>query len=175
MSTGHWLTQAPQVVHDHRASSSMIGSSAPEAGAYLPGAVAGAVPTLIVHADAIDQLRAGVILRRIGFLPWSELILAAIAGALAVGPQVLVLDEPTSQLDPQGADDVLAALARLNADLGTTVLLAEHRLERAAPLADRAVALLRPGMLVFVDGGTTNEAVIRRLETAVSHFEKFGK
>jgi energy-coupling factor transport system ATP-binding protein len=62
-----------------------------------------------------------------------------IAGALAAGPQALVLDEPTSQLDPQGADDVLAALVRLNHDLGTTVVLAEHRLERAAPLADRAV------------------------------------
>ena len=63
----------------------------------------------------------------------------AIAGALAAAPSALVLDEPTSQLDPQGADDVLGALVRLNADLGTTVVLAEHRLERAAPLADRAV------------------------------------
>jgi energy-coupling factor transport system ATP-binding protein len=69
----------------------------------------------------------------------------AIAGALAAAPSALVLDEPTSQLDPQGADDVLAALTRLNADLGTTVVLAEHRLERAAPLADRA--------LVLADGG----------------------
>lgn len=67
----------------------------------------------------------------------------AIAGALAAAPQALVLDEPTSQIDPQGADDVMAALTRLNADLGTTVLLAEHRLERAAPLADRAVVLER--------------------------------
>ncbi len=67
----------------------------------------------------------------------------AIAGALAASPSALVLDEPTSQLDPQGAEDVLAAVARLNADLGTTVLLAEHRLERAAPLADRAVVLGR--------------------------------
>jgi energy-coupling factor transport system ATP-binding protein len=66
---------------------------------------------------------------------------AAIAGALAAAPSALVLDEPTSQLDPQGADDVLAAVSRLNADLGTTVLVAEHRLERAAPLADRAVVV----------------------------------
>jgi energy-coupling factor transport system ATP-binding protein len=65
----------------------------------------------------------------------------AIAGALAASPSALVLDEPTSQLDPQGADDVLAAITRLNTDLGTTVVLAEHRLERAAPLADRAVVL----------------------------------
>jgi energy-coupling factor transport system ATP-binding protein len=67
----------------------------------------------------------------------------AIAGALAAAPSALVLDEPTSQLDPQGAEDVLAAIARLNADLGTTVMIAEHRLERAAPLADRAVVLGR--------------------------------
>ena len=65
----------------------------------------------------------------------------AIAGALAAAPAALVLDEPTSQLDPQGAEDVLGALARLNADLGTTVLLAEHRLERAAPMADRAIVI----------------------------------
>jgi energy-coupling factor transport system ATP-binding protein len=63
----------------------------------------------------------------------------AIAGAIAAGPAALVLDEPTSQLDPQGAEDVLAAVTRLNADLGTTVLLAEHRLERVAAMADRAV------------------------------------
>jgi energy-coupling factor transporter ATP-binding protein EcfA2 len=68
-----------------------------------------------------------------------------IAGALAAAPSALVLDEPTSQLDPQGADDVLAALTRLNTDLGTTVVLAEHRLERAAPLAHR---------VVLVDAGT---------------------
>lgn len=65
----------------------------------------------------------------------------AIAGALAAGPELLVLDEPTSQLDPQGADDVLGAIGRLNTDLGVTVLLAEHRLERAAALADRALLI----------------------------------
>jgi len=65
----------------------------------------------------------------------------AIAGALAAAPAALALDEPTSQLDPQGADDVFAALARLNADLGTTVMLTEHRLERAAPLAHRAAVM----------------------------------
>ena len=66
---------------------------------------------------------------------------AAIAGALAAAPSVLVLDEPTSELDPQGAEDVLGALDRLRDDLGTTVVLAEHRLERAGPLADHAVVL----------------------------------
>jgi energy-coupling factor transport system ATP-binding protein len=65
----------------------------------------------------------------------------AIAGVLAAAPSAIVLDEPTSQLDPQGAEAVLATVARLNADLGTTVLLAEHRLERAAPFADRALVM----------------------------------
>jgi energy-coupling factor transport system ATP-binding protein len=81
----------------------------------------------------------------------------AIAGALAAAPGCLVLDEPTSQLDPQGADDVLAAVARLNADLGTTVLLAEHRLERAAPLADRA-AIVRGGRVP--DVGSPDDVLV---------------
>jgi len=73
-----------------------------------------------------------------------------VAGALAAAPSVLVLDEPTSMLDPQGANDVLAAVGRLADDLGTTVLMAEHRFERAAPMADRAVALT--GGRVTMDG-----------------------
>jgi energy-coupling factor transport system ATP-binding protein len=65
----------------------------------------------------------------------------AIAAALAPGPRVLLLDEPTSQLDPQGAEDVLAALQRLVHDLGITVVLAEHRLERVAGFVDLAVGM----------------------------------
>jgi energy-coupling factor transporter ATP-binding protein EcfA2 len=63
----------------------------------------------------------------------------AIAAALAPGPRIIVLDEPTSQLDPQAAEDVLAALQRLVHDLGLTVVVAEHRLERVAGFADVAV------------------------------------
>ena len=63
----------------------------------------------------------------------------AIAAALAPGARVLVLDEPTSQLDPQGAEDVLSALQRLVHDLGMTVVLAEHRFERVAGFADVAI------------------------------------
>jgi energy-coupling factor transport system ATP-binding protein len=51
----------------------------------------------------------------------------AIAAALAFRPRVLALDEPTSQLDPQPAEEVLNALTRLNVDMGLTVVLAEHR------------------------------------------------
>ena len=67
----------------------------------------------------------------------------AIAAALAAGPRILVLDEPTSQLDPQGAEDVIAALQRLVHDHGMTVLLAEHRLERVAGAVDLALGFDR--------------------------------
>lgn len=95
----------------------------------------------------------------------------AVAGALAAAPAVLVLDEPTSMLDPQGADDVLAAVARLSDDLGTTVLMAEHRLERAAPMADRAVVLDRgritadgaPGPVLATDPAAPPVAQLGRL------------
>lgn len=60
----------------------------------------------------------------------------AIAAAMTPGARVLLLDEPTSQLDPQGAEDVLSALHRLVHELGITVVAAEHRLERVAAFAD---------------------------------------
>ena len=63
----------------------------------------------------------------------------AIGSVLTAGPSVLVLDEPTSALDPPAAEEVLAALTRLVHDLGLTVLLAEHRLERVVQYADRVI------------------------------------
>lgn len=69
----------------------------------------------------------------------------AIAAVLTAAPRVLVLDEPTSSLDPAAAEDVLAALVRLVHDLGLTVLVAEHRLERVVQFADRVVFLPGPG------------------------------
>ncbi|HEU0129371.1 MAG TPA: ATP-binding cassette domain-containing protein [Mycobacteriales bacterium] len=63
----------------------------------------------------------------------------AVGSVLTAHPRVLVLDEPTSALDPPAAEEVLAALQRLVHDLGLTVLLAEHRLERVAQYADRVV------------------------------------
>jgi energy-coupling factor transport system ATP-binding protein len=56
-------------------------------------------------------------------------------------PRLLILDEPTSQLDPKSAEDVLQALVRLNSDLGLTILLAEHRLERVLPYVDSLLYL----------------------------------
>ncbi|MFD8011055.1 ATP-binding cassette domain-containing protein, partial [Streptomyces sp. NPDC059762] len=66
---------------------------------------------------------------------------ATVGSVLTTHPKVLVLDEPTSALDPSAAEDVLAVLQRLVHDLGTTVLLAEHRLERVVQYADRVLLL----------------------------------
>ena len=76
----------------------------------------------------------------------------AIAAALAFRPRILVLDEPTSQLDPQSAEDVLQALVRLNRDMGLTVVLAEHRLERVLPHVDHMVYLAPPSATEDGDG-----------------------
>jgi energy-coupling factor transport system ATP-binding protein len=72
----------------------------------------------------------------------------AIGAALTAHPAVLVLDEPTSALDPTAAEDVLAAITRLVHDLGTTVVLAEHRLERVVQYTDRLVLLTGSGTAV---------------------------
>ncbi|TQJ87806.1 ABC transporter ATP-binding protein [Streptomyces sp. SLBN-31] len=69
----------------------------------------------------------------------------AIGSVLTPHPRVLVLDEPTSALDPAAAEEVLAVLQRLVHDLGTTVLMAEHRLERVIQYADRVAVLPAPG------------------------------
>lgn len=72
----------------------------------------------------------------------------AIATALVFRPAVLLLDEPTSQLDPQSAEGVLRALVRLNEDLALTIVLAEHRLERILSYVDR-VTYLQKGSIVI--------------------------
>ncbi|MEV5727354.1 ATP-binding cassette domain-containing protein [Streptomyces pharetrae] len=69
----------------------------------------------------------------------------AIGSVLTPHPSVLVLDEPTSALDPAAAEEVLAVLQRLVHDLGTTVLMAEHRLERVVQYADQVLLLPSPG------------------------------
>jgi energy-coupling factor transporter ATP-binding protein EcfA2 len=65
----------------------------------------------------------------------------AIAGVLVMGPQLLVLDEPTSMLDPTMATEVVSLVVELNRRLGLTVLLVEHRLELIAPILDEIVVL----------------------------------
>ena len=64
-----------------------------------------------------------------------------LASVMAMVPSVLILDEPTSQLDPIAAGEFLKTLEKINRELGTTVILTEHRLEDAFPLADRVVVM----------------------------------
>lgn len=79
--------------------------------------------------------------RRLDTLSGGERQRVAIGAVLTLRPRVLVLDEPTSQLDPQGAEEVLEALRHLKETLGLTILLAEHRLERVIGYADRLLYL----------------------------------
>ena len=89
--------------------------------------------------------------RALSTLSGGERQRVAIAAALALRPTVLVLDEPTSQLDPKSAEDVLTALVRLNQDLGLTVVLAEHRLERVLPFVDSIIFLPVDGPVQYGD------------------------
>ena len=70
-----------------------------------------------------------------------------LASIMAMQPSILILDEPTSQLDPIAAADFLATLGKINRELGTTIILTEHRLEEAFPLASR-VAVMDGGKLI---------------------------
>jgi energy-coupling factor transport system ATP-binding protein len=81
----------------------------------------------------------------------------AIGAVLTASPRVLVLDEPTSALDPAAAEEALSALARLVHDLGLTVCMAEHRLERVLPFADRMVLVPGDGAPLVV--GTPQEVM----------------
>ncbi|HEV7918820.1 MAG TPA: ATP-binding cassette domain-containing protein [Solirubrobacterales bacterium] len=79
--------------------------------------------------------------RRTSELSGGELQRVVLAAAIAARPQLLVLDEPTSQLDPIASEEMIAALAKLNAEWGTTVLLADHRIERCLEHADRVIVM----------------------------------
>ncbi len=67
--------------------------------------------------------------------------LLSLASVMCMNPEVLILDEPTAQLDPIAASDFLALLGKINRELGITVILTEHRLEEAFPFATRAIVM----------------------------------
>ena len=90
--------------------------------------------------------------------------LVNLASVMALEPSVLLLDEPTSQLDPIAATDFLSTLGRINRELGTTIILSEHRLEDALALSTNVVFLERGRIL---DSGTASE-VGSRLKAAGS-------
>ncbi len=102
--------------------------------------------------EVLDQMGiAELRQRRISTLSGGEKQRVAIAAVLALQPEILVLDEPTSQLDPQAAEDVLLALRQLNEDQGLTVILSEHRLERVAQYADRILYMPALGAAPVLD------------------------
>lgn len=103
---------------------------------------AGAVETARAVEEAALALGIEALLERTtDSLSGGELQRVALGAALVTGPSLLLLDEPTSQLDPVAGDELIALLRRLNEEWGVAVLLGEHRLERCLAAADRVVAL----------------------------------
>ncbi|MYT70849.1 MULTISPECIES: ABC transporter ATP-binding protein [unclassified Streptomyces] len=101
--------------------------------------------------ETLDLLGlAGLRDRPIATLSGGQQQRVAIGSVLTPHPRVLVLDEPTSALDPAAAEEVLSVLQRLVHDLGTTVLMAEHRLERVVQYADQVALLAGPGEPLLV-------------------------
>ena len=82
-----------------------------------------------------------------------------LASIMVMQPKLLILDEPTSQLDPIAASDFLATLKKINTELGTTILISEHRLEELLPMADR-VLVMEHGQLAIDDGPREAAALV---------------
>ena len=88
--------------------------------------------------------------RDVATLSGGQKQLLNLASIMAMQPEVLILDEPTSQLDPIAASDFLNTVRKINTELGTTVIITEHRLEDIFPYADRAVVM--DGGKIIADG-----------------------
>lgn len=85
-----------------------------------------------------------------------------LASILVMQPKLLILDEPTSHLDPIASSEFIALLKRLNDELGITVIISEHRLEEIFPIADKAVAMESGGIL-FCDSPRTVNNQLRNI------------
>jgi energy-coupling factor transporter ATP-binding protein EcfA2 len=114
--------------------------------------------------EALDQLNIAHLRQRsVNTLSGGERQRVAIAAVMTLQPRVLVLDEPTSQLDPQAAEEVLDALVKLNQDLGLTLVLSEHRLERVVQYVDRILYLAGAGQPPILD---KPRVVLRQVDLA---------
>lgn len=106
------------------------------------------------------RLRAGEMAGYFGIDSWFRADTASLSGGqkqllslasvMALSPRLLLLDEPTAQLDPVSASNFISDIYRLNRDLGVTVIIAEHRLEELLPIADRT-AVMEGGRLIAFD------------------------
>jgi energy-coupling factor transporter ATP-binding protein EcfA2 len=121
----------------------------------LPLEMRGDPPTS--RARAVEEVALALAIphlldRAVDTLSGGELQSVALAAALVTRPRLVLLDEPTSQLDPVAGDELIWLLRRLNAEWGVTILLAEHRLERCLAAADRVIAMAT-GSIAF-DGSS---------------------
>jgi energy-coupling factor transport system ATP-binding protein len=108
-----------------------------------------AVSPKLIHERVLAALASvgldGLEERELSALSGGQKQRLAVASVLASQPKILVLDEPTSAMDPEGAEELYLILAKLNKEQGITVIVADHDLARAMPYAD--------GMVVMADGG----------------------
>src|ERR687898_1259412 len=130
---------------------SQVVSTTVKAEIELPLELRGVRPA--ARARAVEEVALALAIpdlldRTTDTLSGGELQRVALAAALATRPSLVLLDEPTSQLDPVAGDELISLLRRLNEEWGVSVLLGEHRLERCLGAADRVIALVH-GRLGF--------------------------
>lgn len=80
-----------------------------------------------------------------------------LASIVAMQPKLLILDEPTSQLDPIAASEFLSTIYKINRDLGTTIIISEHRLEEIFPMADKVMVMDKGEVIAFDEPGKIGE------------------
>lgn len=88
--------------------------------------------------------------KKVSELSGGQKQLLNLASIMVMQPKIIILDEPTSQLDPIAASEFIATLQKINKELGTTILLVEHRLEEVFPIADK-VAVMDKGKIIIYD------------------------
>ena len=129
----------------------------------LPLELRGVAPAS--RARAVEEVAlalaiADLLDRATDTLSGGELQRVALAAALVTRPRLILLDEPTSQLDPCAGDELIGLMRRLNEESGVAILLGEHRLERCLAAADRVVAL---------DGGRARASTAPRPRSSAGH------
>jgi energy-coupling factor transport system ATP-binding protein len=90
----------------------------------------------------------GWFMKNVSELSGGQKQLLNLAAIMAMQPELLILDEPTSQLDPIAASDFLETVKKINREIGTTIIMTEHRLEEVLPMSDRAVVLDRGSIVI---------------------------